>query len=64
VVDVYRSWLHASESDAAELDSASAEKAVRWPRAAESATRAGLSKLGFDDAYFELGLERREPQAR
>jgi hypothetical protein len=64
VAETYRSWINATEADANELDAQTAEKAVRWPRAAEAATRAGLSKLGFAEAYFEVRLERGHADAR
>jgi hypothetical protein len=64
VAETYRSWINASEADANELDAQTAEKAVRWPRAADAATRAGLSKLGFAEAYFEVRLARGHADAR
>jgi hypothetical protein len=64
VAETYRSWINANEADASELDAQTAEKAVRWPRAAEVATRAGLSKLGIAEAFFEVRLARGHADAR
>jgi hypothetical protein len=64
VADVYRSWISANESDAGDLDVQTAEMAVRWPRAADAATQAGLSNVGMSEAYFEVRLERRPADGR
>jgi hypothetical protein len=64
VAETYRSWIDASECEANALDAQTAEKAVRWPRAADSATQAALSNLGIAEAYFEVRLERRHANAR
>jgi hypothetical protein len=63
VADVYRSWITANESEATHLDTDTAEKAVRWPRAADAASHAALSKVGMCEAYFEVRLERRPVDA-
>lgn len=46
VAEVYRSWLDASASEANQIDTSTAVKAVRWPKAADSERRVGFSKLG------------------
>jgi len=52
---VYRAWTASSEADASELDTATANAAVRWPRAYDSALQAGFRNLGeFPGAYFEV----------
>lgn len=59
VADVYRAWMDASEYEACQIDASTAVKAVRWPRVADAATQAGLSKLGaIGPAHFEIRLER------
>lgn len=59
VADVYRAWVEASESEANQIDTSTAVKAVRWPRAVDAATRAGFSKLGdVGEAHFEIRLGR------
>jgi len=55
VVTTFLAWKEACESDAAELSSDVASLAVKWPKAFESAQRAGLKNIG-DDAHFELHL--------
>lgn len=60
VAEALSSWMEASESEASTLDAATAASAVRWPRAVEAATRAGLSKLGECEAYFEVRLDRHQ----
>lgn len=59
VAAVYRAWLEASESDLASLGGVTANLAARWPRAAETAYRAGFKGIGdIGDAHFELRLSR------
>ena len=58
VVEVYRAWREASESEANELSAAVSLLAVKWPRAFDTAQRAGLKNIGDSDAHFELLLER------
>jgi hypothetical protein len=56
--------MDTSEADANEVDAQTARKGVRWPRAAEAAARAGLSKLGPGAAYFDVRLEHRRADVR
>lgn len=59
VARIYRAWIDASESGANELDAESASLAVRWPKAMNAASQAGLRKVSeTSDAHFELRLER------
>lgn len=59
VAEVYKAWLDASESEANQIDTSTATKAVRWPKAAEAARQAGFRKLGdIGEAHFEIRLER------
>lgn len=61
VAEVYKAWLDASESEANQIDTSTAMKAVRWPRAADAARQAGFSKLGdIGEAHFEVRFERHE----
>ena len=56
---VYRAWLEASECQANDVDAQSAVLAVRWPKAMDAATRAGMRNLGdIGEAHFQLRLER------
>jgi hypothetical protein len=56
VVEAYRAWRDACECDASELSAAMASLAVKWPKAFETAQRAGLKNIGESDAHFELHL--------
>ena len=59
VARVYRAWVDATESDATILDSATAELASCWPKAAEAAYRAGFRGLGdMGEAHFEIRINR------
>lgn len=59
VAEVYKAWVDASESEANQIDIATAAKAVKWPRAFDAARQAGFNKLGdVGDAHFEVRLER------
>jgi hypothetical protein len=59
IAEVYRAWMEASESEANQIDTSTATKAVRWPRAFDAARQAGFSKLGdIGEAHFEVRLER------
>lgn len=59
VAEVYRAWVSSSESNANEIDTETATKAVRWPRAVDAANQAGFSKLGdIGAAHFEIRIER------
>lgn len=57
VVEVYRAWREASECDASELSAGTSSLAVKWPKAFDTAQRAGLKNIGEGDAHFELHLE-------
>jgi hypothetical protein len=59
VAEVYKAWVDASESEANHIDTETAVKAVRWPRAFDAARQAGFNKLGdIGEAHFEVRLER------
>lgn len=58
VVAVYRAWQEASESEASELSPETSSLAVKWPKAFDTAQRAGLKNIGESDAHFELHLNR------
>lgn len=59
VAAVYRAWLEASESDVASLGEVTANRAARWPRAADAAYRAGFKGIGdIGEAHFEPRLSR------
>lgn len=57
VVEVYRAWMEASESDATEVSKEIWALAAKWSKAFEAAQRAGLKNIGEGDAHFELHLE-------
>ena len=63
VVEVYRAWSEAAEADASELDAETSSLAVKWPKAFNTAQRAGLNKIGECDAHFELLLARQSNSA-
>lgn len=64
VVTTYRAWLDASESEASDVDQATAILAVQWPRAFDTARQAGLRDLGeLPGAHFEIRLERNHSTA-
>ena len=57
--------MNASESEASQIDSETARKAVYWPREVSAATQAGLSKLSdVGEAHFEVRLERNPVASR
>lgn len=56
VVATFMAWKEACDCDAAELSSDVASLAVKWPKAFESAQRAGLKNIGEGEAHFELHL--------
>ena len=59
VAQVYRAWTVSAESEASQVDQATAQAAVRWPRAYETAVQSGFRNLGeFPGAHFEVRLER------
>ena len=58
VVEVFRAWREASECEASELSTVISSLAVKWPKAFDTAQRAGLKNIGESDAHFELHLER------
>lgn len=58
VVAVYRAWQEASESEANQLSAETSSLAVKWPKAFDTAQRAGLKNIGDSDAHFELNLDR------
>lgn len=63
VAAVYRAWIDASENDATNVDSNTAKQAVRWPKAAEAAHRAGFRDIGdIGEAHFEVRLFRAAAQ--
>lgn len=63
VVEVYRAWREASDSDASELSAETSSLAVKWPKAFDMAQHAGLKNIGASDAHFELCLERQPANA-
>lgn len=63
VVAVYRAWREASECEASELSAETSSLAVKWPKAFETAQRAGLKNIGEGDAHFELQLERQHAES-
>ena len=58
VAAVYRAWLEASECEASELSAQTSTLAAKWPKAFDTAQRAGLKNIGEGDAHFELHLQR------
>jgi hypothetical protein len=58
VVEVYRAWLEASESDATEISSKVWALATQWPKAFQTAQQAGLKNIGECEGHFELHLDR------
>lgn len=62
VVEVYRAWLEASESDPSEVSSEVLALATQWPKAFQTAQQAGLKNIGECEAHFELHLERSSVQ--
>ena len=63
VVAVYRAWREASECEASEVSSETYSLATKWPKAFETAQRAGLKNIGEGDAHFALHLERQHVEA-
>lgn len=62
---IYQAWTEASESEANQLGGEVAALAVRWPRAADAAARAGFRDLGeVGEAYFEIRLVTLDAVAR
>ena len=59
VAAVFSAWTATSESDASEIDKDTANAAMRWPRAFDTAMQAGFRDLGeFPGAHFEVRLVR------
>jgi hypothetical protein len=59
VARVYRAWVDASENQASDVDAESAQLAVRWPRAFDTARQAGMREIGeLPEAHFTVRLER------
>ena len=59
VVRVYRAWVDASENQASDVDAASAQLAMRWPRAFDTARQAGMREIGeLPEAHFTVRLDR------
>jgi hypothetical protein len=59
VACVYRAWVDASENQASDVDAESAQLAVRWPRAFDTARQAGMREIGeLPEAHFIVRLER------
>lgn len=63
VVETYRAWRDACECDASELSASTASLAVKWPKAFETAQRAGLKNIGESDAHFEIHLAQQSVAA-
>lgn len=57
VLEVWRAWRDACESDPSELGAETARLAVKWPKAFDAAQRAALQTIGESDAHFELRIE-------
>ncbi len=59
VAEVFAAWTVMSESEASDVDRATANTAVQWPRAYDTAVQAGFRDLGeFPGAHFEVKLSR------
>ncbi len=59
VARVYRAWVDASQNQASDVDADSAQLAVRWPRAFDTARQAGMREIGeLPEAHFTVRLER------
>lgn len=58
VAQVFNAWRDASECDLSELAKDTFSLAVKWPKAFETAQRAGLRNIGEGDAHFEVRLEK------
>ena len=60
VVEVYQAWLEASENPASEVKAEIWARAIKWPKAFQTAQQAGLKNIGEGegDAHFEMKLER------
>jgi hypothetical protein len=59
MLEVYSAWREACDSDASELNAKTSALAVQWPKAFNSAQRAGLKNIGEGDAHFELSMGQR-----
>ena len=59
MLEVYSAWREACDSDASELSAKTSALAVKWPKAFNTAQRAGLQNIGEGDAHFELSLGQR-----
>ncbi len=58
VVEIYRAWSEATEAEASELSEETSSLAIKWPKAFNTAQRAGLKNIGEGDAHFKLHLVR------
>lgn len=62
VASGYRAWLDACDREAGQLDAVTDDRAVRWPRAVDRASREALSKMGeVGAARFEIRLAENAP---
>ena len=59
VVEALRAWRVASEAEATDVDRATFQRAMCWPRAANLAKQAAFRDLGeFPGAHIEVTLPR------
>jgi hypothetical protein len=59
VASAYEAWVAASESQATDVDGATAALATKWAEAYELAARAGLVGVGgCDDGGFDVRIAR------
>ncbi len=58
VLQVYRAWQNAMETDESELSTHEKTLAQKWVEALYKAQTAGLSELGECEAYFDLRVQR------
>lgn len=58
VLQVYKAWQNAIETDESELSLHDKTLAQKWTAAIQKAQAAGLSELGECEAYFDIRIER------
>jgi hypothetical protein len=59
MLEVYSAWREACDNDASELNAKTLALALQWPKAFNTAQRAGLKNIGEGDAHFELSMGQR-----
>lgn len=58
VLQVYKAWQNAMETDESELSAHEKALAQKWAETINKAQVAGLSELGECEAYFDIRIQR------